>query len=109
MAKSRRTRRTDSRKVYRLRKGNSEVAVFTGRSPRQAALKAATRGHTDIRLRERGRRNRDRTYSSHVFKGGRKRITIPEDQRVDWLPAQVWKPTVQKVRVDRIGSLRTGR
>ncbi len=97
------------RKVYRLRKGNKEIAVFTGRSPRQAALKAATRGHTDIRLRERGRRNRDRTYSLHVFSGSRKKITIPEDQRVDWLPAQVWKPVVKKVRVDRIRSLRTGR
>ena len=31
-------------------KGNEE-GVFTGRSPRQAALKAANRGVTDIRLR----------------------------------------------------------
>jgi hypothetical protein len=31
-----------------------EMSVFTGRSPRQAALKAANRGHTEIRLREHG-------------------------------------------------------
>ena len=31
-----------------------EVAVFTGRQPRQAALKAASRGVKDIFLRERG-------------------------------------------------------
>lgn len=102
-------RRTGGRKVYRLRKGTKEIAVFTGRSPRQAALKAATRGHTDIKLRERGRRNQDRTYSIHVFQGSRKRITIPEGQRVDWLPAQVWKPVVKKMKVERIRSLRTGR
>jgi hypothetical protein len=106
---AKRRRRTGTKKVYRLRKGIKEIAVFTGRSPRQAALKAATRGHTDIKLRERGRRNRDRTYSIHIFSGGRKKITIPEDQRVDWLPNQVWKPIVRKVRVDRINSLRTGR
>jgi hypothetical protein len=104
-----RKRRSSAKKVYRLRKGTKEIAVFTGRSPRQAALKAATRGHTDIRLRERGRRNKDRTYSIHVFQGGRKRVTIPEDQRVDWLPAQVWKPTVKKVRVERVRSLRMGK
>ena len=32
----------------------SEIGVFTGRSPRQAALKAANRGYTEIKLRERG-------------------------------------------------------
>ena len=34
-------------------KGN-EIGIFTGKAPRQAALKAANRGHTDIKLRERG-------------------------------------------------------
>ena len=32
----------------------NEIGVFTGKSPRQAALKAANRGYTDIKLRERG-------------------------------------------------------
>jgi len=39
--------------VLREKNGN-ESAVFSGRQPRQAALKAANRGITDIRLRERG-------------------------------------------------------
>ena len=100
MAKSR-----SRRKYYILKRGNS-ASIFTGRQPRQAALKAATRGVTDIRLRERGRRNRDGTYSIHIFKGSRQRVTVPEASRVDWLPSQVWKPVVKKVRVERIETIR---
>jgi len=44
----------------------NEIGVFTGKQPRQAALKAANRGYTDIRLRERG------TKKVHVFEGERK-------------------------------------
>ena len=32
----------------------NEIGVFTGKSPRQAALKAANRGYIGIRLREAG-------------------------------------------------------
>jgi hypothetical protein len=39
--------------ALRDEKGN-EISVFTGKSSRQAALKAANRGHTDIKLREAG-------------------------------------------------------
>ncbi|MBI4175658.1 MAG: chromosomal protein MC1 [Candidatus Aenigmarchaeota archaeon] len=99
-------RRGSSRKYYRLMKGNREMAVFTGRQPRQAALKAATRGHTEIRLRERGRRNRDGTYTIHVFKGSRKKVTLPQENRVSWLPSQVWKPSVRKSGIERVKSLR---
>ena len=63
-----------SKKYYKLLRGGREVATFTGRQPRQAALKAATRGNTDIRLRERGRRNKDGTYTIHVFKGSRAQV-----------------------------------
>ena len=94
------------RKYYKMRKGNREVATFTGRQPRQAALKAATRGHTDIRLRERGRRNRDGTYTIHVFKGNRKKVSVPESSRVNWLPTSVWKPVVKKVGIERVRKLR---
>ncbi len=94
-----------AKKYYKLRKGNKEIATFTGRQPRQAALKAATRGHTDIRLRERGRRNKDGTYTIHVFKGSRQKVSVPSGS-VSWLPAQVWKPVVKKVGVERISSLK---
>jgi hypothetical protein len=95
-----------ARKYYKLRRGTKEVATFTGRQPRQAALKAATRGHTDIRLRERGRRNRDGTYTVHVFRGSRKKVSVPESSRVNWLPSTVWKPVVKKVGIERLNRLR---
>ena len=43
--------------------GNDTTQVFVSKQPRGAALKAATRGHTSIELRERG------TNKVHVFKG----------------------------------------
>ncbi len=50
----------------------NEIGVFTGKSPRQAALKAANRGHTDIRLRERG------TKKVHIFTGERVQVDKPK-------------------------------
>ena len=47
-------------KYYTLREGNKETHVFSGRAPRHAALKSATRGYSSIKLKERGRRNKDR-------------------------------------------------
>lgn len=52
-------------------KGN-EIGVFTGKHPRQAALKAANRGITDIRLRERG------TKKVHIFEGMRVQVAKPK-------------------------------
>ena len=44
-------------KHYTLREGNKDTDhVFTGGSPRRAALKAATRGFKDIQLREHGKK-----------------------------------------------------
>jgi hypothetical protein len=98
-------RRASAKKYYVLKSGKKS-SIFTGRQPRQAALKAATRGFTEIRLRERGRRNKDRTYTVHVFQGSRKKVSLPESSKVDWLPSQVWKPTVKKVKVERLKSVR---
>jgi len=99
MVRSRRA----ARKYYVMKKGKKS-AIFTGRSPRQAALKAATRGIADIRLRERGRRNKDGTYTVHIFKGSTKVVSAPEN-RPSWLPARVKKPVVRKVGVERIKRL----
>lgn len=94
-----------AKKFYVLRKGTKDTEhVFSGSSPRQAALKAATRGFSDIRLRERGRRNQDRTYSIHIFKGSVKTVAAPEN-RPSWLPARIRRPTVRKVRVERLTKL----
>jgi len=55
------------RRNFALRdKDGTEIGVFTGKQPRQAALKAANRGLHDIKLRERG------TKKVHVFTGERK-------------------------------------
>ena len=77
--------------------GNEE-GVFTGRSPRQAALKAANRGVTDIRLRERG------TKKVHIFTGKRKQVKKPANAPA-WMPAKIWKPFVKKVGTEKLEEL----
>ena len=95
----------DEVKYFVLLKGGKDTEhIYSGKQPRQAALKAATRGLTDIKLRERSRRNRDGTYSIHIFKGSRKKVSISPE--VSWLPGSVWKPVVKKVKVDRVKSIK---
>ncbi len=96
----------EKKKYYKLMQKGKEVATFTGRQPRQAALKAATRGYGDIRLRERGRRNKDKTYTIHVFKGSRKKTNVASSSNVSWLPSNVWKPIVKKVGIERVAKLK---
>ena len=79
-------------------KDGNEVGVFTGKAPRQAALKAANRGHTDIRLRERG------TKKVHVFTGERVQVKKPKSAP-EWMPDEIWKPKVKKVGVDNLETL----
>ena len=83
--------------VLRDAKGR-EDAVFSGRQPRQAALKAANRGHTDIKLRERG------TKKLHLFKGSRKQVPAPEGAP-EWMGAKVWKPVVAKKGIQHLERL----
>ena len=79
-----------------LNNDNSDTnIVFSSRQPRGAALKAANREHTSIRLRERG------TNRVHVFTGKREKVPAPAN-RPSWLPDKVWKATVKKVGVERI-------
>ena len=75
--------------------GKDSNIVFSSRQPRGAALKAATRGYTNIRLRERG------TNRVHVFIGKRVQVNAPAN-RPSWLPAKVWKAVVKKQGVQRI-------
>jgi hypothetical protein len=76
-------------------KDGKETGIFTGKSPRQAALKAANRGHTDIRLRERG------TKKVHIFVGERKKVKKPKNAPA-WLHAKIWKPNVTKVGTEKL-------
>lgn len=80
--------------ALRDEKGN-EIGVFTGKQPRQAALKAANRGYTDIRLRERG------TKKIHIFVGERKQVKKPANAP-SWMPGKIWKPSVKKVGIETI-------
>jgi len=84
------------KKNFVLLEGNDDTnVVFSSRQPRGAALKAANRGYTDIRLRERG------TNRVHVFSGKRVKVEAPGN-RPSWLPAKVWKAVVKKSGVERI-------
>ena len=79
-----------------IKDGGDTNVVFQSRQPRGAALKAASRGETDIRLRERG------TDRVHVFTGSREKTVAPAN-RPKWLPGSVWKATVKKVGVEHLG------
>ena len=77
-------------------KGNDDTNhVFSNAQPRGAALKAASRGFTDIRLRERG------TKRVHVFKGRVDTVSAPAN-RPSWLPEKVKKANVSKVGVEHL-------
>ena len=78
-----------------MEKGADTDMVFHNAQPRGAALKAASRGHTSIRLRERG------TKRVHVFNGWREETNAPAN-RPSWLPSRIWKANVKKVGVERV-------
>jgi|WetSurMetagenome_2_1015567.scaffolds.fasta_scaffold23047_3 hypothetical protein len=72
-----------------------ETHVFAGTAPRQAALKAATRGFTDIRLREKG------TKKVHIFRGERKQVQRPKKAPA-WMPQKIWRPSVRKICIEKL-------
>ena len=79
-----------------LMKGGADTGqVFASRQPRGAALKAATRGAQDIRLRERG------TKRVHVFKGWTQMVDKPANGPA-WLPDRVKKANVKKVGIEHL-------
>jgi hypothetical protein len=73
--------------ALRDKEGN-EIGVFSGKSPRQAALKAANRGHTG-------------TKKVHLFQGERVQVPKPKGAP-DWMPDKIWKPKVKKVGIEKI-------
>lgn len=87
--------------VLRDEDGN-EHGVFTGKQPRQAALKAANRCEGTkskpeiIRLRERG------TKKVHIFKAWKEIVEAPKN-RPSWLPDKINKPFVKKEKIEIIG------
>ena len=86
-------------KNYALRdKNGNEIAVFTGKAPRQAALKAANRGYTEINLREKGTKN------VHIFSGERIQVSKPKGAPA-WMPDKIWKPKVKKEGIIKLETI----
>lgn len=81
--------------AFRDSTAGRETSVFTGRQPRQAALKAASRGKKEIYLRERG------TKKLHHFRGDRKKVKAPYN-KPSWMADYVWKPAVRKAGIVRL-------
>lgn len=87
----------ESRNFALRDKNGNEIGVFAGKSPRQAALKVANRGYTDIRLREKG------TKKVHLFEGKRVQVNKPKGAPA-WMPDKIWKPQVKKVGTEKLES-----
>ncbi len=82
------------KKYFVMQDANGDTdTLFHSRQPRGAALKAASRGHTDIRLRERG------TNKIHIFCGWREEVAAPKNGP-SWLGDKVWKSNVKKQGVE---------
>ncbi|KAF5420834.1 MAG: non-histone chromosomal MC1 family protein [Methanosarcinales archaeon] len=89
--------------VLRDKKGN-EHGVFTGKQPRQAALKAANRGKGTkkkpdlIILRERG------TKKLHQYEGWREEVSAPKN-KPSWMPDKIKKPNVKKIQIEIVDKI----
>ncbi|MDO9098617.1 MAG: non-histone chromosomal MC1 family protein [Candidatus Methanoperedens sp.] len=84
-----------------VNRDGTESSVFSGRQPRQAALKAANRiGGTknkpvELRLRERG------TKKVHIFKGWKELVNAPKNKPA-WMPDKINKPFVKKTGTEKL-------
>lgn len=84
------------KKYFVLMSGGKDTSqVFASRQPRGAALKAATRGSTSIRLRERG------TKRVHCFKGWVDVVDKPANGPA-WLPDKIKKANVKKLGIEHL-------
>lgn len=98
----------DKRNFALREQDGSETSVFSGRTPRQAALKAARRldpagsedqaNRVELRLREKG------TDRVHVYEGWAWEEAAPADAP-DWLGDQVTEANVSKQGVDHVDEI----
>ncbi len=78
------------------------MGTFTGRQPRQVALKVANRSNGTkenpiiIKIRKKG------TKKLHVFEGYKQEISNKRDNRPAWLGDMVNKPFVKKIRIEEM-------
>ena len=99
--------REDGKRNFALREVNGdETSVFSGNTPRQAALKAARRldgggqsedeaDREEIRLREKG------TDKVHIYEGWAWEEDAPDD-KPDWMPGDITKANVSKQGIEHI-------
>jgi hypothetical protein len=91
MAKTKRQAR-EKFSFFLLDEDGLKLATYHTNQPRMAALKAATAGHTNIRLRK---AHEDRI---HVFKGFTKIVPKPKGAPT-WMADKIKKPYVTKVGI----------
>jgi len=100
--------REDGKRNFVLREGDEETSVFSGNTPRQAALKAARRlesagssedearaNATEVRLREKG------TDKTHVYDAWAWETEAPEDSP-DWMPEEITEANVSKKGIEHL-------
>jgi hypothetical protein len=101
--------RDDDTRNFALRENSGdESSVFSGRTPRQAALKAARRldpasseadaEMTELRLREKG------TKKVHIYEGWAWEETAPDDSP-DWMPEEITEANVSKQGIEHLEEL----
>ena len=100
---------SDDQRNFVLREENGEeTSVFSGKTPRQAALKAARRlepadseseaTRTRFRLRETG------TKKLHIYGGWAWHEQAPED-KPEWLPETITEANVSKEGIEHLDEL----
>ncbi|MDY6774596.1 MAG: non-histone chromosomal MC1 family protein [Halobacteria archaeon] len=100
--------REDGKRNFALRTDSEETSVFSGNTPRQAALKAARRlddvhgseedakdNATEIRLREKG------TDKVHIYDAWAWEETAPEN-KPDWMPDEITEANVSKKGIEHL-------
>jgi hypothetical protein len=99
--------REDGKRNFALREGGEETSVFSGNTPRQAALKAARRldaessesaakdNAEEIRLREKG------TDKVHKYDAWSWEDEAPEDSP-DWMPEEITEANVSKKGIEHL-------
>ena len=100
--------RDSDKRNFALREDGDESSVFSGGTPRQAALKAARRldpadseasaDRQEIKLREKG------THKVHIYEAWAWREEAPND-KPDWMPGNITKGNVSKQGVDHLDDI----
>ncbi len=101
--------RDNDKRNFALRtEDGEETSVFSGGTPRQAALKAARRldpasseeaaDPDPIRLREKG------TKKVHIYEGWAWEEDAPDD-KPDWMPDEITKGNVSKEGVEHLDEI----